>query len=78
VHVICYVLTGAILCTNPIYPPYLPSLSPPSPISQGHVVHETLYGSNMVEAYEVYIHKDRAELYCILKVGSRLNGYPGT
>ncbi|KAJ1425434.1 HotDog domain-containing protein [Ochromonadaceae sp. CCMP2298] len=31
----------------------------------------------MVEAYEVYKHRTREEIYCILKVGSRLNGYPG-
>lgn len=38
---------------------------------------DTLYGENMVEAYEVYKHKTNQEIYVVLKFGRTLNGYPG-
>lgn len=48
-----------------------------SKFTANHALHETLYGKAKVEAYEVYKHKKNSELYCILKFGSSLNGYPG-
>jgi hypothetical protein len=42
-----------------------------------HALHETLYGDEKVETIEIYKHNTKPEIYCILKFGSTLNGYPG-
>jgi hypothetical protein len=41
------------------------------------VVHDTLKGERMIEAYEIYMHQETKEVICVIKFGTSLNGYPG-
>ena len=42
-----------------------------------HVVYGTLLGDDKIEAYEVYKKIDSDEIYCVLKFGQKVCGYPG-
>jgi len=43
-----------------------------------HAIFDTLTGSSRIEVYEIYKHKTQQEIYCIIKFGNALNGYPKT
>ncbi len=42
-----------------------------------HAVHETLNGESKIEVYEIYRKLNSDEIYCIVKFGKSINGYPG-
>lgn len=42
-----------------------------------NVVFGTMNGANKIEVYEVYKKKDADEVYCIIKFGNKVSGYPG-
>ncbi len=42
-----------------------------------HALHETLAGDRMIEVYEIYRKLNDEEIYCIVKFGKSINGYPG-
>lgn len=43
-----------------------------------HAIFDTLSGTSRIEVYEIYKHKTKQEIYCIIKFGNALNGYPKT
>ena len=45
---------------------------------QNHAIFDTLSGTSRIEVYEIYKHKTKKEIYCIIKFGDALNGYPKT
>lgn len=44
---------------------------------RNHALFDTLYGTDRVEAIEVYKHRTKQEVLAVLKFGTTLNGYPG-
>lgn len=45
---------------------------------RNHAIFDTLSGTSRIEVYEIYKHKTKQEIYCIIKFGNALNGYPKT
>lgn len=43
---------------------------------KNHAIYDTLKGANKIEIYEVYKHKTKNEIYCIIKFGNAVNGFP--
>jgi len=41
-----------------------------------HAVYTSLHGESRIEAYEIYRAKDTEEIYCVIKFGDKLNGWP--
>ena len=42
-----------------------------------NAVHGTLCGNALIEVYEIYYNKKKAELLCLVHFGTELNGHPG-
>lgn len=42
----------------------------------GNAMHDTLRGEGLLERYEIYRKKGSDEIACVVKFGTRLNGYP--
>jgi hypothetical protein len=42
-----------------------------------NALHDTLNGEGMIETFQVFQHKTNNDIYCIVKFGDKVNGYPG-
>lgn len=41
-----------------------------------HALYTSLHGESRIEAYEIYRSKNSEEIYCVLKFGDKINGWP--
>jgi hypothetical protein len=41
-----------------------------------HALYSSLHGESRIEAYEIYRSKETEEIYCIVKFGDKINGWP--
>lgn len=41
-----------------------------------HIIYSALLGESKVERYEIYKSKKTQEIYCLLKLGDKVNGWP--
>jgi uncharacterized protein (TIGR00369 family) len=42
-----------------------------------NVIHHTLKGEGMIEAYEIYVNESREEMVAVVQIGKDMCGYPG-
>jgi hypothetical protein len=45
-------------------------------IREQHALYSSLHGENRIEAYEIYRSKESEEIYCIVRFGDKINGWP--
>ena len=41
-----------------------------------HAIYSSLQGKSRIEAYEIYRSKETEEIYCIIRFGDKMNGWP--
>ena len=41
-----------------------------------HALYTSLHGESRIEAYEIYRSKTSEEIYCVIKFGDKINGWP--
>lgn len=41
-----------------------------------HALYSSLHGESRIEAYEIYKSKETEEIYCIIRFGDKINGWP--